>query len=73
MTAKLIFQILTMIDAGMTWLSQRGIQQDRINAMLLAAKNGDLTTEQVQTELDATGIELDETGELIDDTFDPSD
>ena len=73
MTAQLVLQILNMIDAGFTWLTQRGINQDRIQIMLDAAKNGDLTTEQVQAELDTTAIELDATGELIDETFDPSD
>jgi len=67
MTAKLAFQILTMIDAGFNWLASRGLQRDRVQAMLDAAADGDLTTEQVQAELDATQSELDDTAEMIDD------
>ncbi len=65
MTAQLILQILNMIQAGFNWLTSRGIHKDRIQAMLDAAENGDLTTAQVQAEIDALQTELDETAELI--------
>jgi len=65
MTAQLILQILNMIQAGFNWLTSRGIHKDRIKAMLDAAENGDLTTAQVQAEIDSLENELDETAELI--------
>ena len=65
MTAQLILQILNMIQAGFTFLAQRGFAKDRIQAMLDSAKDGDLTTETVQTELDTLQSELDETADLI--------
>lgn len=75
MTTALAVQILNMIQAGFNWLESRGIQRNRTQAMLdeKHASETDFTTDEVQAELDTLQDELDETGKLIDDTFDPSD
>jgi hypothetical protein len=64
----LILKILNMIQAGFGWLSSRGIQKDRVQGMIdkAVAENRDVTTAEVQAELDATAAELKRTGEMID-------
>ena len=73
MNANLVLGILNMIQAGFTFLTERGITKDRIQAILDQAAGGDIPSEIVQRELDSLQSELDETEDLIDDTFDPSD
>lgn len=65
MSAQLIVQILHMVQAAFNFLTSRGLAKDRIQALLDAAEGGDLTTDQVQAELDALDSELDETGDMI--------
>lgn len=67
MDAKLILGILNMIQAGFTALINRGFNKDRIQTMLDAAVGGDLTSDQVQAELDTVQAELDATAKLIED------
>lgn len=68
METVLILKIMNMIQAGFGWLSSRGIQRDRVQALIdkAVAEDRDVTTAEVQTELDATAAELRRTGELID-------
>lgn len=68
MEVALVLKILNMIQAGFGWLSSRGIQKDRVQAMIdkAVAEDRDVTTAEVQAELDATEIELSKTAELID-------
>ena len=68
MNAALILQILNMIQAGFNWLATRGITRTRAQELLdlAAAENRDVTSAEVQAELDQLQTELDETGELID-------
>ena len=65
MEAKLIVQILNMIQAGFTWLTERGINKDRIQQILDDAAGGDISTSVVQAELDALSSELDETEGML--------
>lgn len=73
MDANLILGILNMIQAGFTFLTERGLTKDRIQAILDQAAGDDIPSEIVQRELDALSSELDETENVIDNTFDPSD
>ncbi len=75
MSAALIVQILNMIQAGFNWLTARGINRDRVQAMLdeKNTSGDDFTTTEVQAELDTLQGELNETENLIDENFDPSD
>ena len=67
MDAVLILKILNMVQAGFGWLSERGIQRDRVQAMIdkADAEDRDVTTAEVQAELDATQKELDATADAI--------
>ncbi len=67
METVLILKILNMIQAGFGWLSSRGIQKDRVQALIdkAVAEDRDVTTAEVQAELDATAAELKRTGEMI--------
>ena len=67
MNATEALQALNAIQALLGWLTGRGITRERAQALLdtAAAENRDLTTDEVQTELDLTAAELDETAELI--------
>lgn len=60
-------QALNAIQALTAWLAGRGLARDRIQALLdnAAAEGRDLTTAEVQTELDQTAAELDATENLI--------
>lgn len=75
MTAALILQILNMMQAGFAWLATRGVTRSRAIALLdlAAGENRDVTSEEVQTELDQLQSELDETADRIESGFDPSD
>ena len=68
METVLILKILNMIQAGFGWLNSRGIQKDRVQALIdkAVAEGRDVTTDEVQAELDATAAELRRTGEMID-------
>ena len=61
------FFILNFIQAGFGWLSERGIQKDRVQFLIdrAVAENRDVTTAEVQQELDATQKELDATADAI--------
>lgn len=59
--------ILNILQAGISYLVNRGVQRDRIQTLIDSAIDGDLSTDQVQAELDATQAALDETGEMIDE------
>jgi len=66
--AALVLKILNMIGAGMGWLKTRGITKDRAQALLDKAEadgDRDVTTAEVQAELDLLQRELDETAEAI--------
>ena len=67
MNATEALQALNAIQALLGWLTGRGITRERAQFLLdtAAAENRDLTTDEVQTELDLTAAELDETAELI--------
>lgn len=67
MEAVLILKILNMVQAGFGWLSERGIQKDRVQFLIDRAvtENRDVTTAEVQVELDATQKELDATADAI--------
>ncbi len=69
MNAALILQLLNVIQAGFAWLTQRGITKERALALLnqAEAEGRDVTTAEVQAELDTLQDELDETGEAIED------
>jgi phage-related minor tail protein len=69
MTAALILQLLNMIQAGFNWLAQRGVTRDRAIALIdkAAAENRDVTSAEVQTELDTLQDELDDTADAIGD------
>lgn len=69
MNAALILQLLNVIQAAFGWLTQRGITKDRALALLnkAEAENRDVTTAEVQAELDTLQAELNETGEAIED------
>ena len=75
MSAALIVQILNMMQAGFNWLTARGISRDRAQALIdnATANNRDVTTAEVQAELDTLQSELNETENMIDREFDPSD
>jgi len=65
MNAALIVKILNMIQGAFDYLVARGISRDRIQIMLDDAGDNDITTEQVQNELDLLSVELDETERMI--------
>ena len=69
METVLLLKILNMVQAGFGWLAERGIQKDRVQFLIDRAvnENRDVTTEEVQVELDATAAELSRTAEMIDD------
>jgi hypothetical protein len=68
METVLVLKILNMIQAGFGWLADRGVQRDRVQFLIDRAveENRDVTTAEVQQELDAAQKELDETREKID-------
>lgn len=66
MDATLVVKVLNMIQAGFTFLTSRGISRDRIQAILDAAGEGDVSDAVVQAELDSLASELDETETQID-------
>ncbi len=69
MEAALILKIINFIQAGFEWLSARGVQKDRVQFLIDRAveENRDVTTAEVQIELDATQAELDETARMVAD------
>ena len=60
--------ILIGINALFNWLGKRGLTRARAIQLLdnAEAEDRDLTTDEVQGELDALSSELDETERLID-------
>lgn len=68
MEAALVLKLISMIQAGFSWLQDRGVQRDRVQFLIdRAVEEGrDVTTAEVQQELDATQKELDATADLID-------
>ncbi len=69
MSAALILQLLNVIQAAFGWLTQRGITKERALALLAKAEaeDRDVTTAEVQAELDQLQAELDETAKNIED------
>lgn len=69
MNAALILQLLNVIQAAFGWLTQRGITKERALALLnkAEAEGRDVTTAEVQTELDQLQSELDDTADSIGD------
>lgn len=65
MNAATIAQALNAIQALISWIATRGINRNRVQKILDNAVGSDITSEQVQTELDATKSELDDTDALI--------
>ena len=55
-----------MIQAGFSFIAERGISRDRIQEILDEADGGDIDSQLVQAELDALGSELDDTENLLD-------
>jgi len=68
MTGALALQLLNVIQAGLSWLESRGITRARSIALLDKAKaeDRDITTAEVQVELNLAQKELDMTAEQID-------
>jgi len=75
MEGALILKILNMIQAGFSWLASRGITKERAQNLidLATSEDRDVTTAEVQGELDLLQTDLDDTANLIDATFDNSD
>lgn len=67
MEAILVLKILNMMQAGFGWLADRGVQKERVQFLIDRAvkENRDVTTAEVQAELDATKKELDATADKI--------
>lgn len=67
MNATEALQALNTVQALLNWLGNRGLNRKRVQALLnLAETEGrDLTTDEVQNELNLTALELDETENLI--------
>jgi len=69
MTAAALTQALNAIQALINWIASRGIRRDRIQTLLdeKAESGEDFTTAEIQTELDITNDQLDETDALINE------
>ena len=69
-TTKSIFSALNFIQSLLNWLEKRGMSRDRSLALLDRAEleQRDLTTDEVQSELDLSRAELDDTQKLIDES-----
>lgn len=67
MSAAAIVQILNVVESLFVWLTNRGITRDRALVILNAAQDEgrDVTTAEVQAELDATQATLDDVQEDI--------
>ena len=65
MEASAIVKAINLIQGVFNLLTSRGIARDRIQAILDEAGDGDVTTAQVQAELDSLASELDDTADLI--------
>ncbi len=68
MSAAAIVQILNIVESLFTWLTSRGLTRDRVLTILntAQAEGRDVTTAEVQAELDLLQGELDDTQEAID-------
>lgn len=69
MEVALVLKIINMMQAGFTWLQSRGVHKDRVQFLIDRAvdEGRDVTTAEVQVELDATQDELDKTAAMIDE------
>lgn len=69
MSAALILQLLNVIQAAFGWLTQRGITKERALALLnkAEAEGRDVTTAEVQAELDQLQSELNDTERAIEE------
>jgi len=67
MNATVALQALNAIQALLNWLAGRGLSRDRVQALLdlAASEDRDLTDTEVQDELNAVGVDLDDTAALI--------
>lgn len=68
MNTQLIVQILNLAQSVLNWFTSRGVNRDRVIALLnnASAEGRDVTTAEVQAELDAGQAELDDTQAAID-------
>lgn len=68
MTGTLVIQLLNVMQAGLNFLASRGVTRERAIALLDKAKleERDVTTAEVQVELDLAQKELGMTAEQID-------
>ena len=68
MEAALVVQILNLLQGGLNWLATRGVTRERALTLLetAQAEGRDVTTAEVQAELDLLQGELDETQDQID-------
>ena len=66
MTTEMVVRILNLFQSVVNWLAARGVARDRVLEMLAESQGRDLTTAEVQAELDATDSELNDTQRLID-------
>lgn len=68
MSVTAIVQILNVVESLFTWLTNRGIARDNALKLLntAQAEGRDVTTAEVQAELDTLQGELDDTQDAID-------
>ena len=68
MEVAVVLKLINFIQAGYAWLAARGVHKDRVQFLIdrAVAENRDVTTDEVQQELDATQAELDETAGMVD-------
>ena len=68
MNAQEILGILNIVRSLINWITSRGVAKQRVIALLQKAveEDRDLTTAEVQTELDHTAAELDVTEDIIE-------
>lgn len=67
-SVMLAVKLLNIVQAGFSWLTNRGITRDQALALLQTAEdeNRDVTTQEVADMLDLTDDELAETQAMID-------
>jgi hypothetical protein len=69
MNAAAIVQLLNVVDGLLTFISARGVTKERVLLMLqqAEAEGRDITTSEVQAELDQLSLELGATQDQIDE------
>jgi hypothetical protein len=68
MDAELVFRILNVVQAGLNFAAARGVSRKDALALLEQAhvEDRDVTTAEVQAQLDVTQAGLDETRRLLE-------